>query len=299
MSVKSSQSRTPIFIKKKSNKSKKISKSKKKSKKSSGRKPINFKKSKSKKSSKNKYRNSKTYGVFNRTAKLYMLANATNDSLKSNYSYRLHELGVKSTKVKPHITMMHIHINMDNPDSKHLVKSGKNGLIINSLFKNVMSKKYNMMSSDIYLKSKNSYYDILGEFLAKVYIHNGNVQDITDFRMTMYLYLQMYLGEFKRSRVNDNGKVFFIYSYNGRELIAVPEYYHGKGVWKPHLSIVKMNKLSRHNPSLYNRFVDVYNQNNSDGVRLLTQEMKNVKGSMNSVNMKMHFDEFVITAMEI
>jgi hypothetical protein len=240
-----------------------------------------------------------TFGFFDSTARLYMMANASNDSLRSNYSYRIDQLGVKPKKIKPHITMMHMHINLDNPDSAHLVKRGKNGLIINNLFKQVMTKKYGMLSSNIYLKSRNSSYKIMGDFLAKVYKHDGDINDITDFRMAFYLYLKMYLGEHTRVRREIGYRVFYVYSYNGKELVAVPEYYHGKGVWKPHLSIVKIKKIKRENPALFDEFIDEYEENEDRGVRVLTRAMKGGKGSMNAVNMKMHFDDFVITAMEL
>ena len=118
-----------------------------------------------------------------------------------------------------------------------------------------MEQKYHQISPEIYLKSSNTYYDIMGDFFAKIYTHDGDKKQITDFRIVLYMYLEMYLGKFtKREKVDVNGRVFFVYSYRGNELIAVPEYYHGIGVWTPHLSIIKIPTLKRYNPDLLEKF---------------------------------------------
>ena len=233
-----------------------------------------------------------TFKFFKNTYRMYMIAEATDPKLIKNYRYRQKKLGMKGSKNVPHITMMHIHINSDNPDHLHLVnKAGRT----NHLFQKLIEKKYNQISNEIYLKSSNTFYDIMGDFFAKVYVHDGDRKQITDFRMVLYRYLEMYLGKFtKREKVDIDGRVFFVYSYNGRELIAVPEYYHGIGVWTPHLSIIKLTHLRKYNPQLCEEFEeDEYDPDT------LINTMKGVKGSMSYLNLGMHFNKIGISVKKV
>jgi hypothetical protein len=221
-----------------------------------------------------------------------MIAEATDEKLIKNYEYRQKKLGVKPIKSKPHITMMHIHINADNPDHHHLIdKAGR----VNNMLRKIIEKKYHYVAPSIYLKSSKTYYDIMGEFFAKVFVHDGDRKQITDFRMVLYLYLQMFLGPHTdRVKQDIDGRVFYVYSYNGRELIAVPEYYHGVGVWTPHLSLIKLPHLRKQNPKLYDEFVDEDNDQN-----VLINEMKGVKGSINYLNMGMHFSKMSLSSKKL
>jgi hypothetical protein len=238
-----------------------------------------------------KDRSKEVFKFFKNTYRLYIIAEATDSKLIKNYEYRQSKLGVTPIKSSPHITMMHIHVNADNPDHHHLIDKMGN---INFMFKNIIEKKYHYISPNIYLKSRSDCYEIMGEFLAKVYTHDGEKEQITDFRMVMYLYLEMFLGKSTRQRRDIDGKVFYIYSYKGRELMAVPEYYHGIGVWTPHLSIIKLPILKYQNPKLYKEFkYDDYN------VDVLIDEMYGVKGSINSLNMGMHFNRLLFSVNKL
>lgn len=235
-----------------------------------------------------KDRAGETFKFFNNTYRLYMIANATDQKLIDNFVMRRSMFGIpESTSVNAHITTMHIHINADNPDHKLLVTDdGKP----DPIFRKMMERKYYDLSPSIYLRSSKNRYDIMGEFLAKVYTHDGDVQDITEFRMALYLYLQIYLGtDYYRQRQEIDGRVFYVYSYNGRELIAVPEYYHGKGEWTPHMSIVKLGQIEKYNPKLY----DLYDE--TDDSRVLVDQMRGIPGSIDSLNMAMHFARFTIS----
>jgi hypothetical protein len=232
------------------------------------------------------------FKFFENTYRLYMIAEATDPKLQKNYTYRQNKLGISSSKSIPHITMMHIHINGDNPDISHLIDGAGR---VNHMLRKLIEKKYYQIAGDIYLKSSNTYYDIMGDFFAKVYVHDGDRKKITDFRMVLYSYLEMYLGKFtKRERVDIDGRVFFVYSYQGRELIAVPEYYHGIGVWTPHLSLIKLPHLRKENPELYEEF----EESNYD-IQILIDAMKGVKGSMSYLNLGMHFNKINLSAKKV
>ena len=265
----------------KNKKSKSRSKSRSRSRSKMGRK-VNISK---------KDRSGEVFKFFKNTYRLYMVAEATDPKLIRNYEYRQAKLGVTPIKSKPHITMMHIHVNADNPDHHHLID--RNGFI-NNMFKNIIEKKYHYMSPSIYLKSTNDCYDIMGEFFAKIYTHDGPKEQITNFRMVLYLYLEMFLNKSHRQRQNIDGRIFYVYSYKGRELIAVPEYYHGVGIWTPHLSIIKLPILKYQNPELYEEFED--EDHDPD---VLIDEMTGVKGSINNLNMGMHFNRLTLSAKQI
>lgn len=242
----------------------------------------------------NRLAKSETTGVFkyfDDTYRLYMIAEATDQKLQENYEQRQKKLGVIS-KIAPHITMMHIHVNADNPDHKFLInETGK----INNVFRKIVENKYQNIANNIYFKSSQSHYDLMGDFFAKVYVYDGDRSIITDFRMALYFYLEMYLGRFtKRERIDIDGRVFFVYSYKGKELIAVPEYYHGIGVWTPHLSIVKLPVLKTQNPELYEKF-----ENAEYDPNILVDAMRGVKGSISYLNMGMHFSKIKLSVIEV
>lgn len=225
--------------------------------------------------------------VFKNSATIYMLADVTDSSLNHNYFNRLDKLGVSKqdqAKIIPHISLMEVYINMSNPDHKILVTSQRS---IVPILQQIMMKQYFAINPQIYLVSKRGDYEIMGDFMAKVY-RATNSRYITQFRMAFYKYIENILGRGIRRKIIMNNKIFYIYSYRGRDLLAVPDYYHGRGVWKPHLSLIKLNKLQKSNPVLYRSY-------QKSGLKELVKALNGVRGSINQLNLSYHFNSFRIT----
>jgi hypothetical protein len=225
--------------------------------------------------------------VFPNSSTMYMIADATDPSLITNYFTRLNKLGISQrgkTGIKPHISLMEIHINKSNPDHKILI--GHNGLINPNILR-IMKQQYFNLNPQMYIISKPGGYEIMGDFMAKVYTAT-NSNYITQFRMSFYKYLESILGRGSRRIFIIANKKYYVYSYRGRDLVAIPDYYHGIGIWKPHLSLVKLDRIQKSNPNLYN----LYRQ---FGINALVHALRGVKGSMNQFNLAYHFNSFRIT----
>lgn len=222
--------------------------------------------------------------VFRSGYTMYMIADAIEPKLINAYRSRLDKLGisrVEQSKIKPHISLLQVQINKANPDHHQLV--GSTGKIRSNLERH-LENAYKILSPQMYLISRKGKYEIMGEFMAKVY-KAINSTYITSFRMSLYKYLEHKLGPSTRKIAILNGKKYFVYAYGGRDLIAIPEYYHGKGVWTPHLSLIKLDKLQKANPHLFN----AYQKSN---VGTLINALTGVKGTIDQVNLGYHFGSF-------
>lgn len=231
----------------------------------------------------------KRKGVFNSTYKMYIIADATDKTLINSYYSRLNKLGIPRfdrTNIRPHITLMEILVNRNHPDYKYIVDEYGQ---INNTLRDLLAMKYKQLSPQMYLKSRSGSYNIMGDFMAKVY-KATNSRYITDFRLVLYKYLEMLLGKGTRKVKNIDGKKYFYYKYNGMELIAIPDYYHGKGNWTPHLSLIKLDKLRKSNNKLYNIYL-------KHGLNSLIYSLKGSKGSLTNVNLSYHFSILRVSIM--
>lgn len=227
--------------------------------------------------------------IFRSAHSLFIVARATDKNFIKYFYARLDKLKIDKTAqthIKPHISMFNVFINTANPDHRHIVDL--NSRVVPQLEK-LLVAAYHQLSPQMYLVSKKGKYEIMGEFMAKVY-RSVNSMYITHFRMVFYRYLENILGHGTRRIVNTNGQVFYVYSYNGNDLIAVPEYYHGKGVWTPHISLIKLSKLQKSNPALYKEYRQF-------GINRLISALANVVGSLDQINMSMHFNSLQISVL--
>ena len=218
-----------------------------------------------------------------------MIADATDPSLIKHYFNRLDKLGIDrdiQEHIIPHISLMELYINMDNPDHKIIINNDGS---INSKLLQIMKQQYLTINPQMHIVSKTGKYEIMGDFMAKVYTA-VNSDYITQLRIVFYKYIESILGDFSRKSIIISNKKYYVYSYGGRELIAIPHFYHGKGVWKPHLSLIKMSKLQLSNPVLYSSYEQY-------GINVLIDALRGVKGSMNQLNLARHFNSFRITVV--
>lgn len=236
-----------------------------------------------------------SFGYFDKTIRMYFIAECTNEKMVDSYTYSQNKLNIRTKFKSPHITMMHIHINALNSDHKLLVEHNK----VNSMFKKIIELKYIDLSKNMKLES--SGYDMMGEFFAKTYRSSSNSNsNITDFRMVLYLYLQIFLGKSIRIKKTINDRTFYVYSYKNRELIAVPEYYHGKNIWSPHVSITKLDIIKTYNPNLYKLLDRAYKYDSIKGVtRVLSSQIKNADRALDRIHMAKDFAKISISTINI
>lgn len=245
--------------------------------------------SKSNSRSDSRSRGPRKRGYFKSGYKVYLIADATDQRMTKHYFNRLDKLKIskrEQANIRPHITLMEILVNREHPDYRFIVDAYGQ---INSTLKDLLTMKYHQLSPQMYINSKKGHYGIMGDFMAKVY-KASNSSYITEFRMALYKYLEIMLGKGSRKVREVDGKKYFVYSYNRRDLIAIPEYYHGKGNWTPHLSIVKLDKLDRSNPSLYLAY-------KNHGVSALISALSGVRGSIDQLNMSYHFSSLRISVL--
>lgn len=227
--------------------------------------------------------------VFTNMCRLYILADITDVKIIRNFHDRLKNLGLSKTdqsKSKPHITLMEVIVNRSHPSSHLLLDA--NGKVMSQL-SSYLEQCYAAVSPQMYLTSKKGKYEIMGDFMAKVYTAN-NTSYITDFRINLYRYIEALIGKGRRRIVIIDNKRYFMYTYHGKDLIAVPEYYHGKGVWKPHLSLIKLERIKKLNPRLYDLYI-------IHGVTAIVDALRGSKGSVDHLNMSLHLSSLRITSV--
>lgn len=97
---------------------------------------------------------------------------------------------------------------------------------------------------------------VMGNFFVRSYEQISHPQKydgdfkgiprITQFRMeAIYGLIESRFGKGTKRIETSNGDTFVVYSYTsktGREELWVPDYYHGKGKWSPHISYGKFDK---------------------------------------------------------
>jgi len=190
---------------------------------------------------------------FNNNTTFYVLANITNQNLVQAIEQRWNILLGQNKKPfnnLPHITILQLEINKANPNSN---------IFWNPTFHNVIRATYtNTLASanGLNLTSPMGGYSILGttpKYFVREYIAD-DTNKISTFRIQVYKYIEQQLGQPTKSQRLHNNVNYIIYSYGGNELYAVPEYYHGKGVWVAHLSLANEFDIKNNNAQLFQEF---------------------------------------------
>jgi hypothetical protein len=143
----------------------------------------------------------------------------------------------------------------------------------------------------VILRSFPGNYDMKGQnvghkFLSKMYIANNPTQ-ISEFRTAFYKKLQSLLNiphtvkkPFStRSEKDSKGLDYVIYMYQGKDFFAVPNYYHGIGIWTPHLSILSEAELATCNEQLNKQY-------QISGIKCLVDAMAGTAVELNEIRMQ-------------
>jgi hypothetical protein len=225
--------------------------------------------------------------VFDEQRSVAFMAGVSNSKLQEAYEARAKKLGFDNSVATKfyHLSLMVILVNMKNPDCKFIVEDKK---LAKDLVK-IMSDCYKTVSKNINLTSIPGKYETMGDFMAKIY-ESTDSKHITTFRMAFYQYLENKLGMSTRRQVMIDSKEYFIYSYNGKDLIAIPGYFHGKGVWKPHMSLAKLTQIKQVNPLLFSQY-------EKRGITILAESLKGSMGYIDKVNMENDFSKLTLSVL--
>lgn len=237
---------------------------------------------------------------FPNTRKYYILAKITDQNILN----RLNERRAVLLKNAPpaddlHVTLLQFEINSQHPNANifddpafHRAIRGfyddkiagispraAAGATSHSLILQYMRKKYDLLGQG------------LNKFFVKVYAPS-NSYAITHFRTEFYNYLDRALGNSVMR--DDTVKNYKVLNYRGVDLIAIPKFYYGPGVWKPHISILNTGELKTYNPALYSEFAN--KTNTDDQIKVLLGPIeKSGFGPIGNIDMRKDITSLIIS----
>jgi hypothetical protein len=231
--------------------------------------------------------------IFNRTAKFFITAHIGGETLKrinKRLKYFKESLKLLNATIDfihpPHITLLQFDVNMDSDFYYFLIKILENKYILN---KDLI--KYFLLK--LLLKSNKGKYNIFNTFIAREYKVNDNFL-ITYFRKNFYNILTHNYYKYKNKNIikknnkiiNNNIKYTCYKDNNNNKLYAVPEYYHGKGIWTPHLSLFNIYNIqpnfnnSNKLLNLFRKSVNTFKNNLLSISKIPGYDIKNIDFSL-------------------
>jgi len=189
---------------------------------------------------------------FKNNTKFFIMANVSNSNIISEIDNRrkLLLLGNKPVHSDVHFTLLQFNINQDHPNAKFFYDPVFHRKIWDFYDDSIRKNK-------LTLKYIRGLYDLLGlgekKFFAKIYQPN-QPELITEFRKAIYKYIGSELGKYKIRKKKNGKDMFYVFSLKGMDLISVPEFYFGIGVWTPHISVVNLKDVAKYNQKLYKKY---------------------------------------------
>lgn len=158
-----------------------------------------------------------------------------------------------SSRITPHVTIHAINFNKDHPKIHQFFSFEKSTYTVRPAFRDAINEIYRRTLQNKLVLTHDNDFKQMGKYFALKY-KCRHPSIITRFRMGLYRYISDKVGnipsEYKMiTRVSgqDPEKIdnYRVYSdiYN-REVYAVQDYYHGVGVWTPHISLVTEDELT-------------------------------------------------------
>jgi len=197
--------------------------------------------------------------VFTNETTLYIIANLDDTRSNQGFSERTNVLLSGNRPFQPpHVTVHSLDINQDNPYAKLFQDQGFYDVVKKSFEYNLGGQGGLFGPKSLKLKSPMGQYTLFGvkpKYFGRRYTPD-NQDAITNFRLELYKYIESQLGGKLTSRIEiKNNMTYHIYSYNGVDLYSVSDYYYGKGVWSPHISIVNEFDIQNNNKQLYAEYL--------------------------------------------
>jgi len=189
---------------------------------------------------------------FKNNTKFFIMANVSNHTILTEIDKRrkLLLLGNSPVHNDVHLTLLQFNINQDHPDSEFFYDPVFHRRIWD-FYDDSMRKK------SLTLKYIRGFYDLLGlsdkKFFAKIY-QPEQPELITEFRKQIYKYIESELGKYKIKKKKFGKDMYYVFNLNGEDLISVPDFYFGIGVWTPHVSVVNIKDVAKYNEKLYKKY---------------------------------------------
>lgn len=180
--------------------------------------------------------------MFPQTDSYYFIANITDNEMINKFNQRTQVVGIDPTKYSSyHVTLLQFDINKNDPN-RNIFYSDEFYKIVKFAYEETFIKN---KSKIIYVQKK---YDIMGKkqwFAKKYRVPQETLNQLHAFRMIIYKSIEIILGPSTTSqkRSTDNN-IYYVYSYQGNELFAVPQYYHGTKTWEPHISFFRLEDIT-------------------------------------------------------
>jgi len=205
------------------------------------------------------------------TTKMYVMMNFNPTTSKYINLRREIILGTNVNLISKHyhLSLLNLYLNQGNRKFVGIfsdgINNGLNKAIINLI--NIF-----IIEQGCYIKSEKGNYSMLNgknndkKFFAKNYVlkshHNISIKElIRGFRDAVYGCILETLKKkcndktssmfYINKHTNDvNGQTFYIFYYQQTAIFAVPDYYYDD-VFVPHVSILEIHEIQRHNSGLY------------------------------------------------
>ena len=216
--------------------------------------------------------------------------------------------GVRGGEVIPdyspngvHFTLWEFKLNITHP----FWRSNSFGAF-QEAFNKALADAYRKFLTRVTFLNENGHYSIMGQngWLCRNYdLSPKDMRAISAFRTGMYMWLGDYFAGKKANmqqgpstmEVMDNrGTVYLIYKVDGKEMLAVPQYVHGRTALKPHVSLFTMAMVQKGNPDLWN-----YLQSISDKEKIATFVKLFHNRGLASGDVKVQYPNMMLTDISI
>lgn len=224
-----------------------------------------------------------------------MLTGADSDERLGPIHYRQQLLGVPDAKrVKQlHMTALNLLLNTDHPFSRFFIDRVQKGRFVKHL-----QAVYAQFSAQTVVESKSGNYAMLNGHFAKIYNETASPK-ITMLRKAMYQYFEQRAKSHQRRVVEHDSKTYYVYTYDGVDLLAVPGHYHGKGNWKAHISLAKLVDME---PELIARYHETDSQFPGYGLSVLVNALSDAshpKYNINTLNLGECFGKIKVSNIQV
>jgi hypothetical protein len=188
---------------------------------------------------------------FKNAGKIVIMATIKDDILKG-IEQRQKNLGI-STNNTIHITLLDIHINFANDDSRIFKTDAFRTIIGDSFINNFKKKDVELLSPQHEYNFFGIKNDIMEKWWVREYTFDRKyLDDIKNFRMDIYKYINAEIekiqpGDKLEKKIETKPKPptdFVIYSSQKGELYALhKDHYYIVDNWRPHISIFKIEQI--------------------------------------------------------
>jgi hypothetical protein len=220
--------------------------------------------------------------IFDNQGSIAILATA-NEKSSGFFSARTKKIAKFNNEKKGthyHMTIFQAYVNKSHKKYKMLFDEKGN---IKSNLKEPVEKAFMKAARGIQLESEYGIYKKFNDYLVKEY-KASNQELISEPRKAFYIAIVNLIGKSKCEDKVINDIKYKLYSYDGDVLLAVPEYYHGIGVWTPHVSIIHIKNMDE-------SYIKLFDE---DPKKLGSHFAK--MGNINKFNMYDYFDTIYMSS---